>query len=502
MILGLWLLPILFHHLSKEKLGIWLLLGQSWAALGIFDFGFGVTLTRRIAFARGRSGSDPDAVLTQGTLREIADLVMTGKLVYRALAIFAFIFSFAVGALYIRSLHPATVPLAQIWVAWGILCLSQAIGVWAGVWDSVLTGIGYVGWESVLGSFVAVLTSICQIVAVLLGGGLISLALVAATGALMNRFLLLGFAKRRRPEIFSIKGLVNFDLVKNMVPLALRAWITSLGGAVVLCSDQFLIASMWGVAAVPAYRAAFIIVHNLNTIAMTLPLASQVFISHLWQTNELGRIHKIIQNNICVCWLVMLSGTAYLMIAGESFFGLWLGAGNFIGYAILGLLLISETLEAQSYTVATLSRATEDEAFSISVFTGALLKLLLAWTFGRYLGILGIALGTVVGLFLGNQWYMLYRGLNRLCFSITAYAKITALLCGLWFPVNLLILSIAWRALVEASARFQILGATVIEGILVVIGCWCLILNSKDRLTLQNILSERVGDLSKWTFRK
>ena len=49
-LLGLVLLPVLFRHLPKEELGVWLLLGQSWAALGIFDLGFGVTLTRRIAF--------------------------------------------------------------------------------------------------------------------------------------------------------------------------------------------------------------------------------------------------------------------------------------------------------------------------------------------------------------------------------------------------------------------------------------------------------------------
>ncbi len=48
--LGLVMMPVLFRHLPKEELGIWLLLGQSWVALGILDLGFGPALTRLQSF--------------------------------------------------------------------------------------------------------------------------------------------------------------------------------------------------------------------------------------------------------------------------------------------------------------------------------------------------------------------------------------------------------------------------------------------------------------------
>jgi len=128
-LLGLVLLPVLFRHLPREELGVWLLLGQSWAALGIFDFGFGFTLTRRIAFAKGKSGTDPNAPLTEESAREIADLVATGKRVYRVLAVFAFVFSFGAGFFYLRTLHLGSVPISEVWLAWGLLCVSQAFGV-------------------------------------------------------------------------------------------------------------------------------------------------------------------------------------------------------------------------------------------------------------------------------------------------------------------------------------------------------------------------------------
>src|SRR6266446_439212 len=89
-LLGLILMPVLFRHLPKEELGVWLLLGQSWVAMGILDLGVGVTLTRRIALAKGKSGGDPNAPLTTETLREIADLVESGQRIYRMMSVGVF----------------------------------------------------------------------------------------------------------------------------------------------------------------------------------------------------------------------------------------------------------------------------------------------------------------------------------------------------------------------------------------------------------------------------
>src|SRR5688572_27729914 len=255
-LLGLLLMPVLFRHLPREELGVWLLLGQSWAALGIFDLGFGVTLTRRIAFAKGKSGSDPNAPLTDETLLEIADLVATGVRVYRALAVFAFAFSFCAGFFYLRTLDLSSVSLTNVWLAWGVLCLSQAFMVWATVWTCLLQGVGYIGWEALLASFINALALLAQIVVVLFGGGLVSLAAAAAAGVLLQRYVVLGFTRRKRPELFALRGQYDARLVRNMTPLAARAWLTALGAAMILYTDQILIASLKGAAELPAYRAA------------------------------------------------------------------------------------------------------------------------------------------------------------------------------------------------------------------------------------------------------
>src|SRR5260370_25060711 len=126
-VLGLVLIPVLFRHLPREELGVWLLLGQSWATLGILDLGLGATLTRRIAFAMGKSGTSPGAPLTAETRRDIADLVETGRRLYRFLAIGSFLVAFGVGFFSLRGLHLTSVALPGVWLAWGVLCVAQAL---------------------------------------------------------------------------------------------------------------------------------------------------------------------------------------------------------------------------------------------------------------------------------------------------------------------------------------------------------------------------------------
>ena len=422
-LMGLVLLPVLFRHLPKEELGVWMLLGQSWAALGIFDLGFGATLTRRIAFAKGKSGSDPSVALTDQTLREIADLVATGKIVYRALSVLAFITSMVAGFFYLRTLHLGSMPLSMVWLAWSVLCLSQALGVWANVWNCVLLGVGYVGWDAVLGSVASALTLLAQIIVAYCGGGLVALAAAAAAGALAQRFLMLGFARHRRPEIFKIRGRWQYALVKGMVPLALRAWLMVLGGVLVFQTDQFFIAGMSGVAEIPAYRAAFVILVNLNLLAVSVAIASSVFISHLWQGGELLEVRRLAIRNSRLALLIMTIGSAFVLATGPQLFDWWLGAGHFIGYPILIVFCLSQWLDVQAYVISTTSRATEDEAFAWSGLAAGVIKMGLGWYLMLHFGLLGLAVSSLLAMGLTNHWYMVYRGLNRLQISLADYVK-------------------------------------------------------------------------------
>jgi len=485
-VLALVLMPVLFHHLPKEELGVWLLLAQTSALLFILDFGFSVVLTRRIALAKGKSGSDPSMPLTNETLQEIADLVEAGRRLFLGLAITTFIISGLSGFIYLQHLHLTTLRLSLVWSAWAILCLSQAFGVWAQVWNCLLSGVGYVGWDAVLGSFMSTVTLLAQIAALYLGGGLLALATVAAIGLFLQRYLLLGFARSRRPELFQIHGKFDRTLVRGMVSPSLRAWATGLGILAVLNTDQFFIASLSGAAQIPAYRAAYLVLYNLNMLAVTAAGASTVFISHLWQAGEIAEVHRVVVRNLRLGLGLMAAGGACVLVLGPRLFDVWLGPGNYIGLPILAIFFVLLTLEAQCYIITLQSRATDDEAFAFWALGAGALKLCLSALLGVRFGLIGIAASTLLAQLATNHWYMVYRGLSRLGISLSTHfvnvlfpvASLFVLVTvAVWLPLANDFFSNEWEA---------VLGSSAIAGMFLAAFLWFFVLDRghRERLIL------------------
>jgi O-antigen/teichoic acid export membrane protein len=483
-LLGLTLLPVLFRSLPKEELGLWLLLGQSWATLGILDFGFGVTLTRAVAFAKGKSGSDPKAPLTDATLAEIADLLCTGRRIYAALAVIAFCVPLFLGFYYLRSLSLDAADLYSVWLAWGVLCLGQALMVWATPWTSLLQGVGYVGWDALIASFVQSLMIAAQIVVVVLGGSLVSLAIVTAIGALSQRLALFAFARRNRPELFERVGRWQRSFFNEMRPLAFRAWLTALGVWMISSTDQFIIASLQGVPELPAYRAAWLLLSNVTILAVMLATSSGVFVSHLWQAGQVSEIHRIVKRNCRFGWLVMACTAVVLLMAGQSLFSVWLGSGNFVGYPLLIVFLLIFALDNQSVAISVAARATGEEIYAASSLMAGLLKIVLSVMLAKQFGLIGIALGTLIALGLTNHWYVPWRGLARLSYSrlgFVADVVIPSLGVGLLCAGTLA----ALMAMVDKPSRWLELGITFSwVGLFFLAGMWILVLEPQQKAKL------------------
>lgn len=480
-VLALILMPVLFQHMAKEELGVWLLLAQTSALIFILDLGFGPTLQRRIALAKGKSGSDPNAPLNEEALSEIADLVESGRRVYQFFAISAFVISSLSGMIYLQQLHLTTLSLPVVWIAWVVLCLSQALGVWAQVWNCLLNGVGYVGWDAVLSSVFSALTLVVQIVAIFCGGGIVALATVAALGLFAQRFLLLGFARNRRPELFHTHGKFNAEMMRGMISPSLRTWATAIGVLMVLNTDQFFIASLSGAAQIPAYRAAYLVLYNLHVMSVTVAGASAVFISHLWQAGQIAEVHRVMGRNLRLGLGIMAAGGACILVLGPRLFDLWLGPGNYIGSPILIIFFAILFLEAHCLVITIGSRATEDEAFAFWALGAGVLKLGLSWVLGARYGLIGIAASALLTQFFTYHWYMVYRGLKRLRISLESHiVNVLVPVTGLFVVV----IAADWILLSRdlfPTALSAVLAGAAVSGIILAGFTWFFVLEPDHR---------------------
>jgi O-antigen/teichoic acid export membrane protein len=479
---GLLLIPVMFRKLDQEEIGVWMLLGQLWAILGVMDFGLTATLTRRIALAKGKCGADVDCLLSEEPRRQIADLVESGRKLYRYLAVGSFVASVIPGYFMIGRLDLNTVQFSTAWAAWVVLCASYSIGLWASVWSCVLQGMGYVGWNSVIAAAITSLTLLAQLIVVFAGGGLVGLAISAAIGALLQRSVFVRFARARTPGLFAVNGAWDPLAVKSMVAPALLSWVTGFGFAVTMHTDQLFIAHLGRTAEIPPYRAAYLIMMNLTLLSAAIAGSSSVFISQLWQAGELDKLRNVVKQSLRISLIIMACGGACVLALGPALFELWLGPGNFVGYPILVVFLITLTMEVQSHAFSTCSRATEDEVFLFCAFVSAVIKVFLAFILGIYYGLLGIALSTMVAQLLTSNWYMVYRPIHRLGLSFFSYVRDIAIPVLIVFGVTSGMVH-GVKFMFRLSPLWVEVGSGVVcAGLVMVLALWLLALNFNQRI--------------------
>jgi O-antigen/teichoic acid export membrane protein len=485
-LLGLILMPLLLGHLPKEEVGIWLLLGQSWAVLGILDLGFGATLTRRIALAKGKSGGCPDTELSHESLSEIGDLVACGRRVYRCMAAGVFVVSWCLGFFYLRQLELHDLSPVTVWTAWTILCACQALTVWASIWTCLLQGVGYVGWDAIISTVINAGTLLCQIICVLLGGGLVSLAIVATVGAIAQRAFTRWFSYKRNPHLVALTGHWNPTVMKGIPSLAIRAWLSSLGTVLVFNTDSFFIASGTGAENIPAFRSAFLIVLNVHILASVFAQSSGVFISQLWQANRREEVRHIFKRNLRIGLCIIGCGGIAILFAGDALFNLWLGPGNYVGVGIVSVFVLLFILEQQSFIISTSCRATEHEPFAGWMMAGGVLKLVAAVPMMNAFGLIGLALATLLSQMVTAHWFVAYRGMHRLEFGFTRYLSSVLLPCIGVFLAAAAASYVATQFAGEQSNLIKTLASSLSSGAVLMIALWFLALNRDQRARLMS----------------
>lgn len=479
--MALVLMPVLFRRLPGEELGLWLLLGQTWAVMGVLDFGVGAVLTRRIALAKGKSGSDPDAPLSVESQSEIADLVAMGQRIYRVLSVCTFVVAWASGLVYLNALDLHSVPYQTVLAAWTILCASHAINLWSTVWTCVLEGVGYVGWEALIMTAAAAGTTLTQIAVLAFGGGLVALAAVAATGALLQRTFLRLLARRRRPELFHVDGRWRRDVAGGLAQSAWRAWATMLGGVLVQNTDALFIAAAAGATSVPAYRAAFLLVLNINMLAGVFGSASAPYVSHLWQANDFDEVRRIVRRNLRIGLTMLAAGAAAVLASGDALFTAWLGPGHYAGWHLVAVFAVLFFLEQQNHLIMTACRATGREPFAFWTMAGGLLKLGLAYVLVGRIGLIGVPIGTILGQLVTAYWYVPYEGLSRLGIGARAYVMEVLAPAAAVFAGALAAGVVVSDALPVQAVWPRVIAATASSGLVFAAAFWLLALEPRQR---------------------
>ena len=455
--LGVLTMPLFFRYLPQEELGVWMFILGTGLFVNLADLGFSPVLGRQLAFELGKGDREARPNHTGASYyfslsRYVSNIPSSILLCVMLLP----------GGLFIWALGLPHGLLASSLEAWAIFCLAQTVTCRFKYLETALNSHGEVGWQNWAQAAVQSLTLLGYFMALYLWqGGIVVLSIVVLGRNILNA-ILLGFLVRGRVDkAFRERVRVAWRDVRPHLRPALDFFLIGLGGFLVLNTDQYFIVKFLGTAALPDYAAAYRLVQVFYVFSSTVSQMCVPFISRRSGAAERTAVHRMLMLNTTVGMIIQIAAVSVLAVFGDYIMQLWLGKGHFVGWGVLWVFCAMLTLENHHVIFARFGQSSgTDSVWGKMAVLAGVINLVLTYIGVMWLGLLGVALGTMVAQVLTNNWYAVAKSLEIVQMRFLSYMRGSGVVWAATGAVLLALMS-AIRALVPWPMASLLAGISV-----------------------------------------
>jgi len=408
-LVGLVAAPIILRLTSQSLYGFWVTTISILGYLALTDLGLGMSLTRFVAYL-AKSG-DPKA---------LNSLISTAFFTFCVIGIIFFVIGISI-APYIPIWFKIPPKEAEIVVtAYRVAIFAGAIALPLSVFSSVVIGFQKMAVINVSNNIVSIIAIGLSIVLLLAGVGLVALP-IASIFTVFIKSLVGFFYARGCYSGFKIHvSSFNRKDLRKLLSFGGYFQIGRIANTVALSTDNIVIASAMGAANVTPYvfTSKLPIMFSV-TLASKLPGAIFPAMTEMFANREFEKLRQIYKRlTIFAVRMAFLAGT-FIFIANPLFVSLWVGSPNY-GGNILNLVFVSWVLLDTIYrgTTAIVYASGDLRNWTIATSVETVLNIVISIVLVGYLGLVGVALGTLISKALSTGFYIPYWTCRKLGLSI------------------------------------------------------------------------------------
>ncbi len=387
-LVGLWLTAFLLLRLGQEDYGLWLVGTRILGYLMLLDLGVVALLPRDVAFATGRAGG----VAQANDLPEI--MGRTARLVFWQLPLVA-LAALAIWLALPAEWEPLRHPL-------GIVMATFVVFFPLRIFQALLNGtqdLAYLGAVHTVSWIAGTAVTVALVVA---GFGLYALAIGWGVTQLLSAVLWFARARRRYPHALPRRfpRMVGEQLRDR---LSRSAWISVSQVAQVFLSgtDLLIVGKIMGPGAVVPYFCTAKLIVVFGNQPKMLAEAAQPALSELRTGAPRERVAEV-----CTALtraILIFSGAIVCVVlaVNEGFVDWWVGLEQFGGFDLTVVLLAAMVLRHwYSAVVRALFAFGQDRRISLTTLFDGLLTVGVSIVLVMRMGLIGAALGSVIGVVL------------------------------------------------------------------------------------------------------
>lgn len=477
-IAAFFLMPFIVHHLGDRIYGFWSLAAAFIGYYSLLDLGLSSAVSQYMSLALGRKDHDECRAIFNTALRINCGL--------GGIALLATIVLVAVTPWFCHNPEDARMFRSVI----AILGVSAAIGFPVRVYASVLYTefrFDIQSWLSLLGTVLRTGLIVWVIAA---GDGLLALAWVTLVATLPVIALQIWFARRQADWARFGKTSSELHIAKSLSSYSVYTFLAYIADMLRFQIDPLVISGLIGLAAVTHYRVAGVFAqYYLQIIILSVGMLQPV-LSRLHGTGDRAGLEKVLFFGTKIACCVSVFICIALIGWGKPFIARWMGPSYEDAYWPLVVLSLAVLLDVSQKPSIDLLYATFNHRFyTYTNWAEGILNLVFSLALARKYGILGVAMGTLIGAVLIRvilqPWWVCrvmklqYAGYMRFLATNVLYS--TCLMGGAT--------ALVWWGL-RPSYPMLVLSA-VCATVVYAVGSWLLVFNQRERQLFVTAITNR-----------
>lgn len=381
-----YLMPLIVHHLGDRIYGFWSLATAFIGYYNLLDLGLSAAVSQHICVAIGHQDDSECHTVFNTALRLQLLIGCLALLVTAALALATPLLTH--NAADVRLFRPVII----------VLGINAALGFPARVYWAVLEAHLRFDIQSSLALAGLILRTGLIVWAVLAGGGLLSLAWVSFLSTLPVLALQYWFARRESSWARVDMKRVDPVRIRSFFSYSVYSFMSYIADVVRFQLDPLVISTMIGLAAVTHYKIAGILTqYYLQIIVVSVGTLLPVF-SRLHGAGNRNALEDVFFLGTKLSCSVSVFICVALIAWGRPFIACWMGPRYEDGYLPLVILAVAVLIDVCQRSSSDLLFATFKHRFYAWINCAeAVINLACSLALARPLGILGVALGTLIG---------------------------------------------------------------------------------------------------------
>lgn len=388
---GFFLMPFLVHRLGDRMYGYWALVGAVLGYYGVLDLGISPAVSFQIAKAVGEGDSDsPNRTLS------------TAVVAFAVLGLIALAVTVIVAAccpLFIASasdvrLFRAVLVIVGIGFAFGLPGRAFMGGVYAHLRNDLVAAVG----------ILTVILRTSLIVAVIaLGWGIVGLAAVSLltdAATYLASYLIL---RKIQQGLRISPALADKKTFKELFEYGRYSMVTRMGDQLRFAVDGWMVAAFVGIGAVAHYTIASRLSGYFLSLVLSAVALLQSWFSQMLGNRDYDGIRKVLAVGTRFAAALSTIVACSFIFYGRAFIATWMGATYVDAYWPSLILVMAVFCDlAQQPSVTYLFGVSRHRYLAVQTLAEGVANLLLSVYWGHRYGMIGVAMGTLVPMFIAK----------------------------------------------------------------------------------------------------